>query len=194
MLSGWYVTDMPILYHKWNCSVVALIVRIRGSGMRVILSLAVVVSLFSMASAATALSPIMDITLTQDNLLQGQLVMRGGQPKSQACILVSSDHGITCRTTTNDQGLFAVKVARGGMHVVSHGETSAVVRAWTQRAAPPSAKNGILMVSDEQLSRANLSSRRFRLSPSRYGPIETAVIVGAVAGVVYLAADDDDGS
>jgi hypothetical protein len=94
-------------------------------------------------------------------------------------------------TTTNDRGIFAIQVERGGMYTLSHGETIAVVFAWTAQAAPPWAKNGVLMVSDEHVSRANLSSGRLGLSSGRYGPIEAAVIVGAMGTIVFLAADDD---
>lgn len=159
--------------------------------MKAILSIATVVSLFSMASVATAQSPIVDVALTQDNLLRGQLVMSGGQAKSGANILVSSGQGVAYGTTTDDRGLFAVRVERGGMYILKHGETSVVIRAWTNQAAPPSAKTGILMVADEHVSRGNLSSRGARLSTRRYGPIESAVLIGAIGGVVFLAADND---
>ena len=196
-LSGWYVTNMPIVHHKWICSVVATIARkMRGGKMKIltVLSFAMVVSQFSVASAATAQSPIVHIALTQDNLLRGQLVTRGGQPKSGVDISVSSGQDVICRATTDDQGVFAVKVARGGVYILSDGETSTVAVAWTKQAAPPSARNGVLLVSDEHVSRANLSSRPRRYTPRRYGPLETAAIIGAMGGVVYLAADDDDGS
>lgn len=147
----------------------------------VVLSLvAMVVSQFSVASAATKPSPIVHVALTQNNLLRGQLVMRGGQPKSRVDILVSSGQDVICRTTTDDQGIFAVKVERGGVYVLSDGETSAVAVAWTKQMAPPSAKDGVLMVSDESVSRANLSSGLHRLTPRKYGPIETATLVGVM--------------
>ncbi len=120
--------------------------------------------------------------------------MRGGQPVSGVDISISSGQAVVCRATTDDRGVFAARVERGGVYVLSDGETSAVVAAWTKHAAPPSAKNGVLMVADENVSRANLSSRGRRFAPRRYGLLDTAAIIGAMGGVVYLAADDDDGS
>lgn len=152
--------------------------------------------LVGMASAASAKFAVVDVALTQDNILRGQLVTSGGQPKSKSLVLVSTGKEIICRATTNDQGVFAVSLDRGGIYILSHGEAATVVRAWTAQAAPPSAKNGILVVSDEDVSRAQLAHRRLWGQPSghRYGPITKAAIIGAMAGVIYLAADNDDGS
>ncbi len=152
-------------------------------------------TLISMASAANAQIPIVDVALTQDNVLQGQLVTKSGQPKSDSLVLVSNGQDAIRRATTSDQGVFAVNLHRGGIYVLSHGEAVAVVRAWTSQSAPPSATGGILVVSDERVSRAHLSSNRLGLwSGHRYGPVTTAAIVGAMGTVIFLAADNDDGS
>ena len=100
----------------------------------VVLSFAMVVSQFSVASAATTQSPLVHVALTQDNLLRGQLVMRGGQPVSGVDISISSGQAVVCRATTDDRGVFAARVERGGVYVLSDGETSAVVAA--KPAAP----------------------------------------------------------
>ncbi len=148
------------------------------------------------ASAATKRSEaarqtvIVDVALTQNNQLRGQLVNGDGKAKAGTQVTVSSGRQVIGQTVTDEQGLFAVRMDKGGVYALSDGKTSALVRVWTSQAAPPSAIDGILMVSAENISRANLS----RTYGGLRGVLETATVLGAMGGVVYLAADNDDSS
>ena len=131
---------------------------------------------------------IVDVSLTPDNLLRGQLVNREGAPKAKALMTLASEGEVVTRGTTDEKGFFALKAEKGGMYVLSDGETSALVRAWTSQAAPPSANTGVLMVSDRDVTRANLGGGGMGSF------IGWAAVIGVVAGVVIAAADDDDAS
>lgn len=128
---------------------------------------------------------IVDVSLTQDSLLRGQVVNRAGTPKAGAQMTLASGGEIVARGVTDDQGLFALKVEKGGIYALSDGQTSALVRAWTSQAAPPTANNGVLMVSDRNVTRATLGD----------GGLGTVVgwaaVLGVTAAVIIAAADDD---
>jgi hypothetical protein len=128
---------------------------------------------------------IVDVALTQDNLLRGQVVNRDGVPKANAKVTLASSGRIAAQTVTDDHGVFALEVARGGVYVLSDGEASAMVRAWTKEAAPPSTKPGILMVSDRDVARGALGGL------SMGSVIGIAAIVGVTTAVIIKAVDDD---
>jgi len=131
---------------------------------------------------------ILDIVLTQDKLLQGQLVDRGGVPRPKATVTLSSGDRVVAETVTNDQGIFAFKVPNVGVYALSDGRTSALVRAWTKRAAPPFATPGILMVSDGNMARGQAGGSGVATA------IGVAAFVGATAAVVATTALKDDAS
>jgi hypothetical protein len=133
---------------------------------------------------------IVDVSLSQDNLLRGQLVNRDGASKSKATVILVSTRGPVAQTTTNDKGTFAFRVAKGGVYVLSDGETSTLVRAWTKQAAPPSAQPGILMVSDQGVARAAIG--RDPLASTYV--LGTAAAAGVIAGFVIWVSNNDDAS
>ena len=147
-----------------------------------------IVSAADVQAEASRQMVIVDVSLTQDNLFRGQLVNREGAPKAKTQMTLASEGQVVARGATDAQGFFALKVEKGGMYVLSDGETSALVRAWTSQAAPPSANNGVLMVSDPDVTRANLGGGGLG------SIIGIAAIVGIVTAVVVAAADDDDAS
>jgi len=166
---------------------------------RIVLWLAIVGLIIPQVNTASAVTKrneagrqtvIVDVALTQGNLLRGQLVNGEGAARAGIQVTVSADLWVICQTTTDEQGVFAVRMERGGMYTLSDGTTSTLVRVWTNQAAPPSANDGVLMVSDENVSRANLSRRYGGL----HGVLDTAAVLGAIGGVIWLAADNDDAS
>ena len=123
---------------------------------------------------------ILDVALTQDQFLCGQVVNRHGAPKAHAkVILISSTH-VVGQSMTDDQGVFSMEVARGGLHMLSDGTTCVMIRVWTNRAAPPSAIKRILIVSDEDTVRAQVRNRR----------AEALILTSAGAVVIYDFVDD----
>ncbi len=131
---------------------------------------------------------VVDVALTQDNLLRGQVVNREGAPKARTKVTLASSGRVVAQTVTDDQGVFALPVARGGVYALSDGEGTAMVRAWTNAAAPPATKTGILMVSDRDVARGALGGGGLGAL------IGLAAIAGVVTAVVVAAADDDDAS
>jgi len=129
---------------------------------------------------------IVDVALTQDNLLRGQVVNREGAPKAGSKVTLASSGRVVAQAVTDDQGVFALKVAKGGVYVLSDDEGAVMVRAWTKAAAPPSTKTGVLMVSDREVARGALGGGGLGAL------IGLAAIAGVVTAVVVAAADEDD--
>lgn len=127
---------------------------------------------------------IVDVSLTQNNLLRGQVVNGQGAPKAKSEVTLASGGALVARGVTNEQGHFALKVEKGGIYALSEGETAALVRVWTSQAAPPSANHGVLMVSDQNVTRAALGGASIGTI------VGIAAVVGIVTAVVVVAADD----
>jgi hypothetical protein len=110
------------------------------------------------AAGARNASPvaILDVALTKDNVLRGQLVNGQGAPKAGAQVLVGDLGNVVAKGVTGEQGFFAIRLNNGGVYTISDGETTALVRVWTALAAPPVAKQGILMVSDRNVTRGEV--------------------------------------
>lgn len=130
---------------------------------------------------------IVDVALTQDSLLRGQVVNREGIPKAGSAVTLISYGRIVAKAVTDDQGVFALKVAKGGVYVLSDDLGSVTVRAWTKAAAPPSTTSGILLVSDRDVARGGLGN-------GGLGALIGLVAIGGVITAVIIAASDDDAS
>jgi hypothetical protein len=141
------------------------------------------VSAADRTAAPAPQAQLVDIALTANSVLQGQLVDRQGAPKAGTKIQLSSGTEILAEGVSDPQGAFRIPVERGGIYTLSDGEASALVRVWTQEAAPPSAKPAVLMVSDPELTRGALGR----------GGMDTvigwAAIIGVTAAVIWAIAD-----
>lgn len=135
-----------------------------------------------------AVVPVVDVALA-DGILRGQLVDGQGTPRSQVVVTVSSADRVLQRTATNEDGLFAVRLDRGGIYVISAGDSSVVIRAWFQAAAPPSAKDSLLLVSARNIERGNLGDRRILVDPRLRVGLAVAAI-GGIAAAVAVAVND----
>ncbi len=131
---------------------------------------------------------LVDVALTKDSALQGQLVDRQGTPKTNTKVRLMSGANVLGEAVTDEQGAFRVDVERGGVYSLSDGQATALVRVWTHQAAPPSAKNAVLMVSDSSLTRAALGNGGLD------SVIGWAAIIGVTAAVIWAVVDDEDGS
>jgi hypothetical protein len=144
------------------------------------------VSAADRAASPPTVSPqaqLVDIALTSNNLLQGQLVDRQGLAKANTKVQLSAGSEMVAEGISDQHGAFRIPVKRGGVYTLSDGETSALVRVWTQQAAPPSAQPAVLMVSDPELTRGALGD----------GGMDTvigwAAIIGVTAAVIWAVAD-----
>jgi hypothetical protein len=121
---------------------------------------------------------IADVALTSDGLLRGQVVDRTGTPKAHKAVTLSTKDQVVGQATTDKEGVFAIPVAKGGVYALTDRETTVVIRVWTHQTAPPAAKQGLLVISDQQLVRGALGE----------GALFPWVIVGAIGVAIGAAA------
>lgn len=127
---------------------------------------------------------IVDVELGHDRALHGQLVDPAGRPRTDTEIAVRAGDGEVIRTTTNENGNFAIPRQGGGICVLTTERTNLVCRTWVNGSAPPTAIPAVLVTTDEETYRAALSNRKILLP-----------ILGAgVAGVLVAVLTHDSGS
>ena len=156
------------------------------------LCLAMLVTLFpsgysQAAEAATAAAPaILDRALDSHGHLQGRVVDPQGMPRAGQMVVAQAVGHAPITSVTNDQGTFVLSGLRGGVYSIGVEDELKLYRVWTQAAAPPSAREGLLIVSG-----GNVARGKIQVTP--YTVTITAVAVGAGA-LIYTAVSDDDAS
>lgn len=146
--------------------------------------------------AAEALAPeslnpsrpaVLDVALDRGGLLRGQVIDAQGAAMKQAPVSIWFENRQVATSTTNDQGQFSVTGLRGGVHTVSAGQGGEVYRLWTAEAAPPSARNGTLVISGETILRGQNGQpiRSIVYSPILWGALGYTAghIIGFNAGI-----------
>ena len=119
---------------------------------------------------------ILDVSLSERGSLRGQVVDVQGAPVVRAAVSVQAAGRQVAATTTNDRGQFAVNNLRGGNYTITAGNSTGVYRLWTANAAPPAAKQGLLMVSGRQIARAQ--------GVAGFGSRTGLIVLGTAAGIV----------
>ncbi len=97
---------------------------------------------------------VIDIVLSQQGMLVGQVVDHQGKPGAGRVVAVAVGNKVIATAKTDAQGRFAVSGLRGGTYAVLAGDVMRVVRVWTPGTAPPATNAGLLMVTDSQVLRA----------------------------------------
>lgn len=131
-------------------------------------------------SATPASVKIIDVSLTNGGVLQGQVVNGQGVVQANTSVVVQQGKDTVATATTNKDGEFAVQGLKGGVYVVSSNGAAGVVRAWAPETAPPSAVKGVLLVPGEQIDRAQLNGFVNRWG---VGAVVVAVIIGTIIAV-----------
>ncbi|MGE0759153.1 MAG: hypothetical protein AB7F89_26770 [Pirellulaceae bacterium] len=140
------------------------------------------------APAQTAAPRIVDVSLAEGGVLQGQVLNVSGTAQAGSEVKILRGQEVVARTTTDQQGAFSVSGIKGGVYLVSTAGSTGVVRAWAPRTAPPSAVQGILLVPDNEAVRAQLGNGGFI---NQYGG--AAIILGGlIATVVWVAVEHND--
>jgi hypothetical protein len=132
---------------------------------------------------------IRDVSLTQAGSLRGQVVDSQGVALASTTVKVQSAGREIASTTTNEQGEFTFNDLRGGNYTINAGDSTGVYRVWTANAAPPAAKQGLLLVSRRQTARGQ--------GIAGMGSRTGIIVLGAAAGIVtagVTANNDNDSS
>ena len=139
---------------------------------------------------------VTDIALQQGGLLVGQVMGRDGSVRAGEQVAILFGNREVVRTTTDENGIFAAAGLRGGQYRVASNEGASLIRAWAPNTAPPSAREGSLLVVGDQAVRGQISnSPGWVISWARNHPwLTTIAALTAVAVPIALASGDDNAS
>lgn len=130
----------------------------------------------------------MDVVLSSQKTLHGQVVNAENAPQAGQSVTLSSRGQVIAQATTDARGGFQLPVARGGVYVVSTGDAESVVRTWTGETAPPAAREGVLLVNDGVAVRGQAGSWIAN------NIIPLGLVGGMAGGILSQAVGDDNPS
>jgi hypothetical protein len=130
---------------------------------------------------------VSDIALANGGTLQGRLIdLQGGSVAGVPVSLRTQDR-VVATTTTEKDGQFAVKGLNGGVYQVAAAQGQGVYRFWTDGTAPPSAKSGAIVYTQNSTGGGGIKSF---LS----NPLVIAGIVATAIAVPVAIANSQDSS
>lgn len=94
-----------------------------------------------------------DVAANASGGLSGTVTDTKGQAIAGARIHVRQAGAVIAETTADDRGAFDFGGLRGGVYQIATTGTAANVRLWAGKTAPPSAANGVLLVTSSQVVR-----------------------------------------
>jgi hypothetical protein len=157
-----------------------------------------VLSPLAMAAPPTVAAPN-DVALRTDGLLVGQVIDQQGVAKAGMPVSIQFAGKEVAKTTTDANGVFAAKGLRGGQYQFVTPTGASVCRLWAPNTAPPSARPGALVVSGNEVLRAQGPDCSCQSGGPMHAwvgwvkthPYITAGTVAAAIAIPIALADDD---
>jgi len=134
--------------------------------------------------------PLTDIKLHQGGVLLGQVVTGQGAAVAEADATLSSRGRELAKGKTDKNGYFAFAGLHDGVYQVLTPDGQATFRAWTEKAAPPAAQPGLLIVTGDEAVRGQAVMRRVR------NALANPVVAGGLIGsgiVLPIVLDEANG-
>ncbi|MCA9241913.1 MAG: carboxypeptidase regulatory-like domain-containing protein, partial [Planctomycetales bacterium] len=120
-----------------------------------------------------------------------QIVNAQGAAMSGVDVAMVTGGKAVAVTKTDKQGRFAVRGVRGGQYDVVAGGGKSTFRVWASKTAPPTARNGALIVTGSDVVNGNIHGGVLGFVQS-YPLLTAAAVTAAIAIPVGIAASDDD--
>jgi hypothetical protein len=136
------------------------------------------------AEHARSAVSIIDVALSEDGILRGQVLDLQGAPMMQTTVAVVQQGEVMATTQTDAQGRYTFDGLNTGLYQVVTEQGLTVCRVWTAEAAPPSALAETLVVDGLQTVRGGMSGRpwgSFLSNPWVLGGIVAAAIAVPLA-------------
>ncbi|MBX3443350.1 MAG: carboxypeptidase regulatory-like domain-containing protein [Planctomyces sp.] len=131
-----------------------------------------------------------DVVLTSAGELRGRVITAEGQAVDGAAVSLQQNGKTVGRATTTESGDFRLENVRGGVYQVSAGQSSRVVRAWTEESAPPAARPTTTLVQGN-LVRGQDEWDYFETDEMVIAGIATAALI---VGIIALVEANDNNS
>ncbi len=127
---------------------------------------------------AAQVNRIPDLILTEGGTMTGRVVDHTGKVLEGAKVVLKQDNKEIAETVTNKEGLYSFKNLKSGLYQPGSGNTEGVFRAWSEKTAPPTAKQHALLVMGENGARGQFGS---------VDPTLVVLTAGIIAAVVLSA-------
>lgn len=131
---------------------------------------------------------IADVALAPGGVLVGHVVDAQGNPTSATLVTILRGNREVARTTTDANGSYTIQGLQGGIYHVIAGQGVQMCRLWVDRTAPPSARHGLLVVSNPTavLAQWGPGSTGTFLENAKYAMTNPFVVAGVVAAAVAI--------
>ncbi len=129
-------------------------------------------------SRTSQVTRVPDLLLTAGGTMSGRVCDHTGKVLDGAKVVLKQNNKEIAQTVTNDEGLYSFKNLKGGLYQVTSGNTDGVFRVWTEKTAPPTAKEHALLVMGENGARGQFGS---------VDPTLILLTAGVIASVVLSA-------
>ena len=144
------------------------------------------------AMAAPQAPPITDIALQSGGVLVGQIASDQGQPLVNAPVSIIRRGKEIAQVATDRHGAFAIPNLQGGVYQVATAGQRGVYRLWAPHTAPPSARQGLALVSGDVVRGQEMGGSFSRFAGwVKNHPLMTGGIVAA-AIAIPLAIDNNN--
>lgn len=110
------------------------------------------------AQVKTVDAKIFDIALSDGGTFKGRVVDHTGAAVEGAEVSVKQNNKEVAHSVTDKNGSFVVANMKTGVYTVNSGATEGVYRVWSEKSAPPSAKEQSLLVMGENGTRGNFGA------------------------------------
>ncbi len=137
------------MQRRWKCALVLL------TGLSVVVPNAVVAGEAPLGHEVRKLAlQIRDVTLDANDVLSGYLVDVQGKPQANAAVVIHQGRKQVALTKTNAKGQFETRGLKGGVYQVSSEKGASLFRVWKNGTAPRQASKLALVVTDQNVVRA----------------------------------------
>ena len=119
-----------------------------------------------------------DLVLTAGGTMTGRVCDHTGKVLDGAKVVLKQNNKEIAQAFTDNEGVYSFKNLKGGLYQVSSGNTDGVFRVWSEKSAPPTAKEHALLVMGENGARG------------QFGAVDPTLILltaGVIASVALSA-------
>lgn len=160
---------------------------------RLAAAVACVGMLFPQATMAGAPAPldVVDVALRDGGLFVGRVVNEHGKPFAEAEVVMMQAGEEVAKTTTDENGAFAVQGLRSGQYQVASEGGVVAYRLWAPETAPPAANATAQIVTGQTVINGQWGGGGV-MNFIRSHPMLVAAGVATAIAVPLAVADDDD--
>ena len=133
--------------------------------------------------------PVLDLELAEGGVLRGEVWGSQGHAQIATDVVLWRDDEMIARDRTDTDGKFRFRGLRGGRYRITAADSVLPCRAWRQGAAPPGARESILLV-------ANMYSARGQQPINEvfcFNPFLMGTVIAAAIAIPIAVHDSGDG-